>query len=189
MFNVHYRRHVSGYLDPVKPAWVNEHKDTFKDNERVSLFGEWTHGFFAMTYVGATNVGSIALHFDKNLVTNEVIPVQRYYKDKDFVANKESHGVSFTVPEISHTIKPSRKVESGLTSSANNTPSTEDSSSEPEVPSHMSNTGIRMKKGEEMGMFNFGSTIVLCVEVPKDYEWKLQDDQKVQLGQLILGPQ
>ena len=74
VFNCHYRRHISGYLDPVKPAWVNVHKDTFKDNERVSLFGEWAHGFFAMTYVGATNVGSISLHFDKTLVTNEVIP-------------------------------------------------------------------------------------------------------------------
>jgi phosphatidylserine decarboxylase len=36
-----YRRHIAGYLDPVKPAYVNKHKDVFKNNERVNLFGTW----------------------------------------------------------------------------------------------------------------------------------------------------
>ena len=81
--------------------------------------------------------------------------------------------MSFTAPEINTTNKLTRKEEGGQSSM--NTPSTEGSSSEPEVPS-MHKSGIRMKKGEEMGMFNFGSTIVLCVEVPQNYEWKLQDE-------------
>lgn len=92
VFNAAYRRHVSGYLDPVKPAWVNKHKDTFKDNERVSLFGDWSHGFFAMTYVGATNVGSIVLNFDKSLTTNESLPIKTYYKDKNYLTEEESYG-------------------------------------------------------------------------------------------------
>jgi phosphatidylserine decarboxylase len=36
-----YRRHVVGYLAPVKPSYVNKHKDVFKTNERVNIFGRW----------------------------------------------------------------------------------------------------------------------------------------------------
>lgn len=42
IFNAEYRRHIAGYLDPVKPAYVNKHKDVFKNNERVNLFGKWS---------------------------------------------------------------------------------------------------------------------------------------------------
>lgn len=65
-----YRRHIAGYLDPVKPAYVNRHRDVFKNNERVNLFGGWTHGFFFQSFVGALNVGSIRLLCDPKLNTN-----------------------------------------------------------------------------------------------------------------------
>ena len=29
----HFRRHIAGWLEPVKPAYVYKHKDVFKDNE------------------------------------------------------------------------------------------------------------------------------------------------------------
>jgi phosphatidylserine decarboxylase len=35
------RRHIAGYLSPVKPSYVKKHKDVFKANERVNVFGEW----------------------------------------------------------------------------------------------------------------------------------------------------
>ncbi len=41
-----YRRHIAGYLDPVKPSYVNRHKDVFKNNERVNVYGNWSNGFF-----------------------------------------------------------------------------------------------------------------------------------------------
>jgi phosphatidylserine decarboxylase len=34
-----YRRHIAGYLSPVKPSYVRRHKDVFKNNERVNIFG------------------------------------------------------------------------------------------------------------------------------------------------------
>jgi phosphatidylserine decarboxylase len=42
VYNAEQRRHIAGYLDPVKPSYVNKHKDVFKNNERVNLFGNWS---------------------------------------------------------------------------------------------------------------------------------------------------
>jgi len=42
VYNAENRRHIAGYLDPVKPAYVNKHKDVFKNNERVNVFGQWS---------------------------------------------------------------------------------------------------------------------------------------------------
>jgi phosphatidylserine decarboxylase len=70
IFHADYRRHILGYLDPVKPSYVNKHKDVFKNNERVNLFGNWSQGFFLTSFVGALNVGSIKLDYDKKLKTN-----------------------------------------------------------------------------------------------------------------------
>jgi phosphatidylserine decarboxylase len=65
-----YRRHIVGYLSPVKPSHVNKHKDVFKNNERVNIFGRWAQGFYFESAVGATNVGSIKLDFDEQVLTN-----------------------------------------------------------------------------------------------------------------------
>jgi len=69
-FTTNYRRHVAGYLEPVDPRYLKTHTEVFKSNERVNLIGEWTHGFFAYSMVGATNVGSIKVNFDESLRTN-----------------------------------------------------------------------------------------------------------------------
>ena len=81
LFNAEQRRHIPGYLDPVKPSYVNRHKDVFKNNERVNLFGNWTHGFFLTSFVGALNVGSIKLTFDPTLKTNQANPKEPYVED------------------------------------------------------------------------------------------------------------
>lgn len=36
-----FRRHIVGYLSPVKPSYVENHPDTFAKNERVNIFGQW----------------------------------------------------------------------------------------------------------------------------------------------------
>ena len=62
-WKVKFRRHFSGDLIGVKFAnWI---PGLFHINERVVYTGEWKHGFFSMTAVGATNVGSIKIYFDK----------------------------------------------------------------------------------------------------------------------------
>jgi phosphatidylserine decarboxylase len=73
-FTANYRRHLPGFLEPVDPRYLKKHRDVIKSNERVNLFGDWTHGFFSISFVGATNVGSVKIHFDDALKTNLASP-------------------------------------------------------------------------------------------------------------------
>ena len=87
----HYRRHIAGYLQPVKPSYVNQHRDVFKNNERVNIFGDWKKNeFFFTSFVGALNVGSILLDFDDDVVTNVSKPLNPYYEDKAYRKNQRS---------------------------------------------------------------------------------------------------
>lgn len=62
---VQKRRHFAGELFSVSPYFVKLLQNLFVLNERVVLLGKWKHGFFSMTPVGATNVGSIHIKFDE----------------------------------------------------------------------------------------------------------------------------
>lgn len=56
--------YILGYLFPVASWAVQMIKGLFAMNERVVLAGEWRHGFFSYTPVGAYNVGSMSLNFE-----------------------------------------------------------------------------------------------------------------------------
>ncbi|KAL6096393.1 pisd [Pungitius sinensis] len=85
-WKVERRRHFPGSLLSVNPGVARLVKELFCLNERVALTGQWQHGFFSLTAVGATNVGSIRVYFDQELQTN----VPRYSKgsfhDRSYVA-------------------------------------------------------------------------------------------------------
>ncbi|CAH2083620.1 unnamed protein product [Euphydryas editha] len=65
-----FRRHFSGKLLSVNPWMARLIPGLFTMNERAVYVGEWKHGFFSMTAVGATNVGSIEIYSDPELRTN-----------------------------------------------------------------------------------------------------------------------
>jgi phosphatidylserine decarboxylase len=65
------RIHFPGTLFPVRPWLANHIPSLFSLNERVALNGQWKHGFFSMSCVGAYNVGSIKVAFDPELQTNK----------------------------------------------------------------------------------------------------------------------
>ena len=67
---VEMRRHFRGELYSVSPYVASRLPNLFLLNERVALLGRWRHGFFSMIPIGATNVGSIRINFDRNLRTN-----------------------------------------------------------------------------------------------------------------------
>ena len=49
----------------------------------------------------------------------------------------------------------------------------------------MKKDGIFVGKAEEMGMFKFGSTVVLIFESDKPIEWKVKEGDKAKYGQTI----
>lgn len=84
-WTVKLRRHIAGELLSVNPWLASRFPGLFTVNERVILLGEWPHGLFSLTAVGATNVGHIDLTFDSELKTNssrDSLPVthERKYK-------------------------------------------------------------------------------------------------------------
>lgn len=83
-WEITYRRHFPGHLMAVRPPIVNWVRGLFAINERVVYFGKWRHGFFSMTPVGATNVGSIRVLGDEMLRTNVRRRDNTRYFEKSF---------------------------------------------------------------------------------------------------------
>lgn len=157
----HFRRHIVGYLSPVKPSYVEKHRDVFKNNERVNIFGEWRgdrEDFFFTSFVGALNVGSIKLDFDEDVVTNTSCPSAPYYYDK---------------PYYETSTKPLDFVEFEDKKQVAHSPENKDS--------------IRFGKGDMTGRFEMGSTIVLIYETPRtNVATLVEEGQKIVLGQKLV---
>lgn len=132
-----HRRHFPGELLSVNPGIARWVQGLFNLNERAVYSGSWKHGYFSYTAVGATNVGSIKIYFDENLITN-IGPSH---------PNHVYHDTTFT--DAGH----------------------------PE--------GIHIAKGEMLGEFNLGSTIVLLFEAPKNFHFSVAPGQKVKFGESL----
>lgn len=47
------------------------------------------------------------------------------------------------------------------------------------------NEGVSLGKGEEVGMFRLGSTVVMIFEAPGNLRWKVQEGEKVKYGDVV----
>ncbi|KAK6506106.1 phosphatidylserine decarboxylase 1 [Arthrobotrys conoides] len=146
---VETRRHFAGELFSVSPYLQALLPSLFILNERVVLLGRWKHGFFSMTPVGATNVGSIVLNFDRELRTNSLT--------KDTKADTlEGHGYAEAHYQLASQLL----------------------------------SGHPLRRGEEMGGFRLGSTIVLVFEAPerkdgKGFKWTVEQGKTVKMGEAL----
>ena len=138
----------------LKSSYVAKHPDVHMTSERANVFGTWEYGFLAVSFVGALNVGSMQLHFDKTLYTNESNPQPPYYKDLNYEdpkdTNMDKYLASFSKKESIKTDK-----------------------------------GVKLQKGEEIGMFNMGSTVVLVFECPPDMQVTKKEFDDMQMGEPI----
>ena len=238
LFTTNYRRHIPGTLYPVMPSFVRKVPETFNANERVILFGEWAHGFFTTSFIGATNVGSMVVNFDKNLQTNNskfkskepydlnyltmteldgifkkniIIKKKALGKNQEDVVNIIPDLKTFDVKDMIDTDAGETKYiynenqENDLKYNLLNSFNPQDSQAESELNDYqenlkkklenpedyvqnytMTNKGILLEKGQEIGYFKMGSSIMLIFETPKGSNFSVKEGQKVQLGNRLL---
>lgn len=166
------RRHFAGELYSVSPYLQRTLPGLFVLNERVVLLGRWRHGFFSFTPVGATNVGSIKINFDRELRTNSLTT--------DTEADRAAEEAKKRGEPYSGFAEATYEAASPILH------------------------GHALKRGEEMGGFQLGSTVVLVFEAPKGqrpsldegwmgertkrkggWNWAVEKGQKVKMGQAI----
>ena len=162
---VERRRHFAGELYSVSPYLQRTLPGLFTLNERVVLLGRWRWGFFSYVPVGATNVGSIKINFDRELRTNSLTT--------DTAADRAAEEAA-----------------------ARGEPYTGFSEAAYQMASPVLQ-GHALRRGEEMGGFQLGSTIVMVFEAPLGQEddsgkqlkggwvWNVEKGQKVKMGQAL----
>ncbi|XP_050312737.1 phosphatidylserine decarboxylase proenzyme, mitochondrial isoform X2 [Anthonomus grandis grandis] len=129
-WNPTHRRHFSGELLSVNPRVARWLPGLFVLNERAVYLGEWQHGFFSYSAVGATNVGSIKVTFDKTLHTNQK---RKTHKFKEICLGG----------------------------------------------------AVTLRKGDLIGEFRMGSTVVVIFEAPINFKFDVGPGQRVLMGQSL----
>ncbi|RFU35745.1 hypothetical protein B7463_g605, partial [Scytalidium lignicola] len=166
------RRHFAGELYSVSPYLQRTLPGLFTLNERVVLLGRWRWGFFSFTPVGATNVGSIVINFDRELRTNSLTTDTEADKAAEEAAKRGEKYIGFS--------EATYKAASPILH------------------------GHALRRGEEMGGFQLGSTIVLVFEAPKGerpsldegwmgektkrkggWNWAIEKGQRVKMGERL----
>ncbi|KIX07425.1 phosphatidylserine decarboxylase [Rhinocladiella mackenziei CBS 650.93] len=166
------RRHFAGELYSVSPYVQRILPGLFTLNERVVLLGRWKYGFFSCTPVGATNVGSIVVNFDKELRTNSLTTDTEAGRQAAAAAEKGEPYSGFSEA----TYDQASKILGGHA----------------------------LRRGEEMGGFKLGSSIVLVFEAPAGrrkmslgegsasggelkggFKWAVEKGQRVKVGQAL----
>ncbi|KAF4982031.1 hypothetical protein FZEAL_2281 [Fusarium zealandicum] len=157
------RRHFAGELFSVSPYLQRTLPGLFTLNERVVLLGRWRWGFFSYVPVGATNVGSIVVNFDRELRTNSLLTDTAADRAAEEAAQRGEPYLGFAEATYE--------------------------SASPVLRGHA------LRRGEEMGGFQLGSTVVLVFEAPSEktnedkersgWAWAVEKGQTVKMGQAL----
>ena len=158
---VERRRHFAGELYSVSPYLQRTLPGLFTLNERVALLGRWRWGFFSFVPVGATNVGSIVVNFDRELRTNSLLTDTAADRAAERAAQRGEPYAGFA--EASY-----RDASPVL-------------------------GGYALRRGQEMGGFRLGSTVVLVFEAPVPdnpgarggFRWVVEKGRHVKMGEAL----
>lgn len=167
---VERRRHFAGELYSVSPYLQRTLPGLFTLNERVVLLGRWRWGFFSYIPVGATNVGSIKVNFDRELRTNSLTTDTAADRAAEEAAQRGEAYSGFAEATYA--------------------------AASPVLHGHA------LRRGEEMGGFQLGSTVVLVFEAPEPdasgaqpgaapdkntpgWHWAVEKGQKIKMGQAL----
>ena len=161
---VERRRHFAGELFSVSPYLQRTLPGLFTLNERVVLLGRWRWGFFSYVPVGATNVGSIKINFDRELRTNSLTTDTEADRAAEEAAKRGE-------PYLGYAEASYESASSVL-------------------------GGHALRRGEEMGGFQLGSTIVLVFEAPapevdesgkvkSGWTWNVELGQRLKMGEAM----
>ncbi|KAL2025160.1 hypothetical protein VTK56DRAFT_162 [Thermocarpiscus australiensis] len=161
---VERRRHFAGELFSVSPYLQRTLPGLFTLNERVVLLGRWRWGFFSYVPVGATNVGSIKINFDRELRTNSLTTDTEADRAAEEAARRGEPYLGYSEATYE--------------------------AASPVLRGHA------LRRGEEMGGFQLGSTIVLVFEAPvaehdergshtRGWRWNVEKGQRVKVGQAL----
>lgn len=165
------------------------------------------NGFITTTLIGATGVGSVTLHFDRELETNSKEDEHKGPMDKNYLDYTELQGLVKLGDDHSkindtERLNMDKQPQENLGDGIDNLFSQKSAASEivkslgydsylkvNEVTdnkiSHkygLSSRGLVMDKGQELGHFNMGSSIMLVFEAPKGSEFAVKEGQEIELG-------
>lgn len=143
----------TGELLTVAPWAAHKMPGLFALNERILLAGVWPHGLFTFTAVGAYNVGSIGLSLEEVKVVEELC---------------QGMPTPVTCPTLTQDLQTNKKGRYQF-GSFSDTP--------------LSAGGVALSRGDRVGVFKLGSSVVLMFEAPKGFKFVVKPGQKVFYGQ------
>ncbi|KAI5953597.1 PSD1 [Candida jiufengensis] len=176
------RRHFIGELFSVAPFFQKTLQGLFVLNERVALLGYWKYGFFSMIPVGATNVGSIIVNFDKDLKTNSMYEQEIYSS-----SNSSANSISENTPLLQRDYSASNILTINSLEEKNRKKKLRKNTVYEATYTNASRIlgGIPLSKGQDIGGFKLGSTVVLVFEAPNNYKFDLKVGETVKVGQSL----
>ncbi|CAD7974221.1 unnamed protein product [Amoebophrya sp. A25] len=203
-FRVDVGRHYPGEFFPVNPAWADRVPDLFTCNERVVLSGSWT----------PSGGGSwrTSEDVDSNASTTSTTSSEHIEDaSSDDKRNKMNLRSASTAPSNSNSTKSSPEHLAmhmtavaaynvgGIWLDFDNALRTNNDHHAPFELSNMVTSKefscrwggwskfLKLDKGDLVGGFKMGSTIVLVFECPEEYEWKCKEGEKIRVGQPLMG--
>ncbi|KAI8504840.1 hypothetical protein Bbelb_169490 [Branchiostoma belcheri] len=199
-WEVLHRRHFPGELFSVNPGLVRCIQGLFNYNERVVMSGRWDQGFFSMSAVGATNVGSIRMYMDSRVVMSgrwdqgffsmsavgatNVGSIRMYMDSRVVMSGRWDQGF-FSMSAVGATNVGSIRMYMDSVRVAHNLPGKWKGGLfyDRVFFNETQGTGVSVKKGEIFGEFNLGSSIVIIFEAPRTFSFKVKPGQKIRFGE------